>query len=768
MSKDDAPILAEGSDPRQRLSLGLSPRLLVGVTLFYAACLAFATYPAMFRLDSEIPGHWIDALAHLWTMRWYKTCLAEGALPFHSPGIQYPVGAALGNLPPMHLESLLYLPLSWITDNDVLCFNLIWLFGFLTTGLGTFFLCWYVLRDVSSALLGGLLGMLSTPMLLHGLGHLEMIQMGAFPVFLVAWWRWLDRPTFGKLLGAWGLYLLVTMSAPYYMILSAFPAALALISGAWRAGRREWRSWLRARLPGLLAFSALTLPSLVVLFSGQVWAIAQGLPMERPDWMFNLYGASWSGYLVPTTFHPLGRLLAEHSILSGDFDPTVFERASYLGIVPIALILYAALRRVRFPRAGYWWAALAMLIVLSLGAQMTIGGRTISLPAGWLRDVFPPMRFLRVPARFNLFSAVIAALIAAAGVKHLLSKLPNAWAKQGLLAALIALVLADQSLFPMMTSAIPTLPTIYQDILDREPDATFLEVPQYHPFSSFESCALNSVCGYWQSTHGGRTTAGYTANNNLPYDDLLGRASPFNDGLLRWPEYLVDADRISLDLASDVAFADYSWLYLKTHGLDYVVVHHWMLGSAYQPQVARLCELLAEGEIYRDDRVSVFDRRLLKAPGRPIALVTEGWKWRQDRQGRPSLALRGPGQLAFYNPDPDLELTIALEAEAFGRPVALQVLAVHDDDANADADADDRVLARWEVPLGPIGTYVSPPLRLPAGYQELKVEHVDPRSEDWSILRVSALNLRTAADVADASAADSASAVIATQRESRP
>ena len=55
----------------------------------------------------------------------------------------------------MHFQTLLYIPLSFVFANDILCYNLIRTFSFLLTGLGTFVLIWNVLRSRLAATLGG-------------------------------------------------------------------------------------------------------------------------------------------------------------------------------------------------------------------------------------------------------------------------------------------------------------------------------------------------------------------------------------------------------------------------------------------------------------------------------------------------------------------------------------------------------------------------------------------------------------------------------------
>ena len=207
-------------------------------TAFYLVCLAIATWPRVLSFRSCLPERF-DSLQHLWIMRWYKTCLLEGRPVFVCPEIQHPIGAPLGNFSSLHLQALLYLPLSLATANDALCYNLIWLFGLLTTGLGTYVLIWYVLRDRACAAFGGMLAMLNTPLLMHAHAHLELIYVGGFPLFLVAWMRFVDRPGRARLVLAALGYLVLAMSAAYFLVFAIFPAALYVV---WQALRGGWRS----------------------------------------------------------------------------------------------------------------------------------------------------------------------------------------------------------------------------------------------------------------------------------------------------------------------------------------------------------------------------------------------------------------------------------------------------------------------------------------------------------------------------------------------
>jgi hypothetical protein len=202
---------------------------LAVAVLAYSACIVAATWPRITTVRTQLPGV-SDAVTNLWILRWNKASLLEGSSRYFNPGLQAPVGSPIGLVSPMHFQSLLYLIESSITRNDILCYNALWFGSYVSAGTGVFWLAWYVLRNRACAGLAGLLAMLSAPMMAHGWGHLELIQIGWFPLFLIAWTRMVDRPGRRRLLASVALYLLVAMSASYFTVFAVFPA---ITYGVW-------------------------------------------------------------------------------------------------------------------------------------------------------------------------------------------------------------------------------------------------------------------------------------------------------------------------------------------------------------------------------------------------------------------------------------------------------------------------------------------------------------------------------------------------------
>ncbi len=678
-------------------------RWLAASAVFYLACLTVTTWPAIPRMATDLPSR-VDPLAHIWTMRWNKSCLLEGKLPFRCPDIQYPVGAALGTLPPMHFQTLLFVPLSFLFANDVLCYNIIRTVAFLLTGLGTLILIWNVVRDRWVATLGGMLAMLSQPMLFFSQGELEQITVGWFPIFLVAWMRWVDRPSARGLAASAASYLLVAMSAPYFGVFSVFPAGLYVAwrwVAAWRSGEGFW-GWAMARLGWFAGFSAITAPGMMLLFSNQIWAIRHGFSMSRPDGEFWICRAPFWGYIVPSPAHALSRALPFSTNVMGQ----VGSIPSYLGVVTLGLIAYAALARVHFKGRGYWWAAFALLLTLSLGAHTWVFGHDVSLPAFWLKKYFVGFRMIRVPARFNLFAAVVAAVVASAGLHHFLARFKSHWARRVILGVLTVATLADLNAVPYQTMTVPPIPPCYEAILKADPAATIADVPYFNA-GSFQ---LPSLVTYWQSIHGAKTSAGYTAFVNTRQDNLMSYNSPFNAFLLAKPDFLEHQDNERFEFTSNADFRSYVWLYLTAHDLRYVVFHH---GPGAFPEFPvhpkRAEDLLRMSCIYYDPDTAVFDRDRLPRPTRPTFLYDRGWNNRVLRWGKLNIMLGREGRVLVYNPTPDQPLTLTLDVAAHKTPKQVTL------------KADGVELTRWTVAPTSTAMLASPAFSLGEGLHELTI-----------------------------------------------
>lgn len=654
----------------------------------YLTCAFAATYPVGLTFGSQLPGQLTDPLEHLWLMRWSRSCLIEGRSPWFCDSLQAPIGVPLGYFPTLHVQTLGYLGLRMLTDNDVKCFNTLWFSGFVATGLGTFVLAWWVTRRSVASWLAGLGMMLCGPMLMHARGHLETMQMGAVPLFLIAWIRFVDRPNWSRLPAAVLSYWLVAASAPYFAILSLFPAGWyvvwSLIVG--RAGTR--RPWSRDRITWFSGYVFLTLPGLAILFSSQIWAALHGYSMVRYRREFDQFGAPIWSVFSPSPLHGLAKLTHFDIFQSTGYSGRMSECTSYLGVVGLASLAYAAGRRLSFPRASYWWSALGLMSVLSWGAHVHLGTIRLPAPAGWIYGIFPPFHLIRVPARFNLFAAVCASVPIAVALSDLLGRLGRP-AGRLIFAAVCALAMMfDLSIVPFETSVIPPMPSAYRDIARSERRVTIAEVPM---FASDEGQVFSSLWGYWQSIHGARTTAGYPGIANTRFDDEVVHSSPFWVRKLRELVRTNPLEIPGIEVIPATTGRDQAWLYLRAHHLDWVVVHQ---GRWTDPRdsvgVEWVKELLATAKVYEDADVAVFDVARIPTPTKLQWLCIDNRNTGLKTSNPKSFGISDSLRIAVFNPDSSvpLRLIVSGAASVDGR-------------RSIRLDHQGRPLDRWTVEPGP-------------------------------------------------------------------
>jgi hypothetical protein len=272
------------------------------------------------------------------------------------------------------------------------------------------------------------------------------------------------------------------------------------------------------------------------------------------------------------------------------------------------------------------------------------------------------------------------------------------------LAGLSAGAVADLAMVPYFKSEIPPVPGCYAFMKRATPGAAFVEIPQFGSGGS----DLYAICAYWQSFHRGRTTAGYCGQGNAVFDNLLTFNSPFLAEALAQPGFLEDPDRTPLVLGGDVVFRDYAWLYLKGHDFRYVVLHQWPGAAVPSVGLDRLKAVLQVAKVYEDEGSVVYDRDRLALPEHAVMLTTRGWRIARG-EGMLRVADR-QAHLSVYNPEPDRELRLTLDAKSLHEPRQVRLVAAG------------KVLAHWAVRPGEFQSLACPPFHLPAGLHDLVLE----------------------------------------------
>lgn len=439
---EDAPAGQGEAAWRRVLAAVLPPLLLLGlaVLLFHNAWAAPASRTVGVRGDAD---------ATIWYHAWARWAVAHGVSPVLSDHLNAPSGINLAWQTSQPLTGWASWPIA-VGAGPYAAYDVV-----ATLALALSAWCCYlaIRRWVPSrvaAFCGALLYGFSPYMAAHSLGHLNLTTALVPPLMLLA----LDEVLVRQRRSPWrtGAVLGVLAVVQLFIaeellateaLMAVFGVAVLLL--------------LHRRLPDLRARAGNVLRALVaaavVLLVGGGWLLAvQFTGPHHLGGTFQHPGGFSSDLLqfaVPTSVQQVfpgaaGRVVAH-------FTGNLSEQTAYLGI-PLLLILAYTVWRFR---AVTWVRVVALLLVvaavLSMGPTLHVRGVATHIPLPWVVFEHTPVLSNVIPSRLMLYGYLMAALLLALFVAHLLQTRGATRALGGALLLAAAVLLLPRFDFPAST-----------------------------------------------------------------------------------------------------------------------------------------------------------------------------------------------------------------------------------------------------------------------------------------------------------------------------
>ena len=162
--------------PRRPVAEGLGSRVgrCSALIIFYMVVAILATWPFVLSLKDTLTANG-DPSQHLWIMNWNKSVFAPVEVAIlRGPSVSKSAPRLACFLRSRFNPRCSCPSRSLRNSFDILLFNIIWMIGLITTGLGVFVLAWTVTGHRAASAVGGLLAILSGPVMLHAHTHLEL------------------------------------------------------------------------------------------------------------------------------------------------------------------------------------------------------------------------------------------------------------------------------------------------------------------------------------------------------------------------------------------------------------------------------------------------------------------------------------------------------------------------------------------------------------------------------------------------------------------
>ena len=498
------------------------------------------TYPQALHLRDRVHDDG-DPLLNTWALMWVAHQLPRAPAHLFDANIFYPERRTLAYSETLLVPAAFAAPLYWAGVSRLLIYNIVFLSGFIVSGIGTSLL---VRTLTGSAAAGRVAGLVFAflPYRIDHFPHLQLQQTQCLPFAMWAFHRLLQtgRLRDGVLFGAftagqvlsclyYGLFLL-----PY----------MAVVCGAMLVFERRLP---KDRIVALAAAAVIALAAIVPV--GMAYLGARKVVGERGRQEVLDGSATWRNYLAP----------AEANLLYGEAFAGFMqsERRLFPGFVAIGLAIVALWPRTRAFRLQTSDFRLAYVLGLLLAFDVSLGFNGLTYSA--LYDYFLPFRALRIPARMGLFVGFSLAVLAGYGIARVATLVQSANARRAAFVTAAVLMLVEYASRPIDLATIRTgAPEVYTDIVRDRGDSPTAALFEFPASSQDDPTYLYYSTFHWQSL-----VNGYSGFFPPSYVRLM-------DALQTFPD-------------------DSSIGALRARGTRYLVVHGERLyGDRYETLIAML------------------------------------------------------------------------------------------------------------------------------------------------------------------------------------
>jgi len=315
---------------------------------------------------------------------------------------------------------------AWLAKGigPVAAYNLIVLATFPATAAATYALARFLTGVHRSSLVAALAFAFAPVHVAHAAYHPHISQVQWIPLYLLALFAAVDRPSLPRLAWLGAAVAALVLSNYYGALIGALVTPVAMVA-YWCVMPRERRTWWGLAAPSLL-FAALCLSAYTVLRIAHPSFLTEAWQPQHQLEALTLYSAKWEAYILPPVDHAVVGPLSRRTWDAKGVDLGLLEQQLSLGVGLLGLAVWGLWRSVRnrnsrpARRTVLMFAVIgAWAYVLSLLPGVDLQGQFGSALRASLQELLPMFRSY---ARFGIVVALAVAIAAGVAVDDLLTR----------------------------------------------------------------------------------------------------------------------------------------------------------------------------------------------------------------------------------------------------------------------------------------------------------------------------------------------------------
>lgn len=496
----------------------------------YTLITLFMTYPVAFKINkgfAGVPGYG-DSFDFLWIFWWVKHSITELKVnPYFTDYLYYPKGLDLSTQTLTFFNSLIAIFLQYFFSL-ITCYNILFLFSFIMSGIGAYLLIYYLTKDKISSFICGVIFSFCPYHFAHGLAHLNILSIEWLPFYILFLIKTFKENK--KLNGVFlGIFLTLNSLCDWYytvylLIFTFFYLIYTIIFE-----RNLIKNGLILRfLVASLTFTFLIFPFVYPLLKnvllGKSYIIRKG---------YDTFSADLFGYITPSILHPIwGKFFGN---IINKFSGNINESIVYIGIIPLILFIYSLFLSTLRNKTRFWIISAFSFLILSFGPTLHILGKSTSIKLPFLLfENIPFLNLARVASRFSILVMISLVVISGYALNEIFSNFKKI--KRKFITSIIITLLVIIDFLSIPFPMIFYQPhKVYETLKNDSNDFKILELP-------FDPQLFNSIYLYHQTIHNKKMLTGFTGR--VPQESFNFIKSLNLLSILIWP-YLSEKNLLS-------------------------------------------------------------------------------------------------------------------------------------------------------------------------------------------------------------------------------
>ncbi|MBL7057714.1 glycosyltransferase [Patescibacteria group bacterium] len=474
------------------------------VIFLYFLTLIVATYPLIINVDTSIPGDGGDSFLFLWNQWWVKYALIDlGQNPYFVNFIAYPFDTNLVFHTLTFFSGLISIPLQLVIS-PVISFNIIFLGSLVLAGLGMYFLLMDLVKNQLVAIIGGLMFFLNSYVLGEARGHFQYTSVYVIPFFIYFFLKIFSESRVRNAVFA-SIILAVSLYNEFYYTLGLLAFALIYIVYYFIVERQFYFQKIKSLIIFIVVWLILSSP---LIYLSVLTALSGAYPSANLS-QVSLYSPDVRSFFMPSQYHTVfSDIVGDYYKALGFHGSMIYLSYSLIFLALVGLILNSFRKNIKV--YAFWVTVIFSYILVVLGPYLYMEGFIFSLfdyefsvPLPYLLPMKVPfISGILVPARFIIFVILALIVLAAFGLRFILSGI-----KSEVIRVSIALLFFGVFLFENILAPIPIsnaeIPSLYYRLAQDKSDYSILELPfaLSTNFYTLGNISVSSKLEYYQSIH---------------------------------------------------------------------------------------------------------------------------------------------------------------------------------------------------------------------------------------------------------------------------